>query len=65
MLALARTLHSSLEFRQGSVEGLPFPHATFDAVVGNFVILHVGRPERAIAECARVLKPGGRLAFSV
>ena len=65
MLALASTLHPSLEFRHGSVEELPFPDAVFDAVVGNFVILHVGRPDRAVAECARVLKPGGRLAFSV
>jgi SAM-dependent methyltransferase len=35
-----------------------------DAVVGNFVILHVGRPERAAAEAVRVLRPGGSLALS-
>lgn len=65
MVALARSLHPDLEFRHGDAERLPFPDNAFDAIVGNFVILHLGRPERAVAECARVLKPGGRLALSV
>lgn len=65
MVAFAQTLHPHLEFRQGTVEDLAFPDAAFDAVVANFAILHVGRPECAAAECARVLKPGGRMAFSV
>jgi SAM-dependent methyltransferase len=34
-------------------------------VVANFVLLHVGRPERAAAEFARVLRPGGKVALSV
>jgi SAM-dependent methyltransferase len=33
-------------------------------VVGNFAILHVGRPERVAGEAARVLAPGGMLALS-
>jgi SAM-dependent methyltransferase len=65
MVALARRLHPELEFRQGDAEALPFEDGSFDAVVANFLILHIGRPERAAAEFARVLAPGGRLALTV
>lgn len=64
MVALARRLRPEIEFRQGDVEGLPFADGSFDAVLANFLILHVGRPEQAAAELTRVLKPGGRLALS-
>ncbi len=63
MAGLARRLHPSLEFRQAEAEALPFEDGSFDAVVGNFVIFHVGRPERAVEEFVRVLAPGGRLAI--
>jgi ubiquinone/menaquinone biosynthesis C-methylase UbiE len=65
MLELARRLHPGLDFRPGSAEELPFPDWSFDAVVGNFVMLHLGRPEQAAAEFARVLVPGGRVALTV
>lgn len=65
MISLARRLHPQLEFRSGDAEALPFPDGSFDAVVGNFVMLHLGRPEQAAAEFARVLAPGGRLALTV
>lgn len=65
MISLARRLHPQLEFRPGDAEALPFPNGSFDAVVGNFVLLHLGRPEQAAAECARVLSAGGRLALTV
>ncbi len=64
MLALARRLHPRLEFRHADAEWLPFPDRQFDAVVGNFAILHLGHPEQAVAEFARVLVPGGHLALS-
>ncbi len=54
-----------LDFREGDAEALPFPDACFDAVVCNFGILHFGRPERALAEAHRVLRSGGRFAFTV
>ena len=38
---------------------LPFPDGEFDAVIGNFVLNHVGRPRTALAELRRVLRPGG------
>ena len=65
MIAVARRLHPQLEFRPGDAEALPLPDESFDAVVGNFVLLHLGRPEQAAAQFVRVLAPGGRLALTV
>ena len=64
MVALAHRLHPEIEIRQADAERLPFASESFDAVLGNFLILHVGRPERVAAELARILRPGGRLALS-
>jgi SAM-dependent methyltransferase len=65
MIALARERHPQLDFRFGNAEELPFADGSFDAVVGNFVLLHVGRPERAVSEFARVMDAGGRVALTV
>lgn len=49
-------------FETAAVEALPFPDATFDAVLGTLMLHHLtdeGR-HRGIAEIGRVLKPGGR-----
>jgi SAM-dependent methyltransferase len=64
MVDLARRLSPEIEFRQADAERLPFGAGSFDAVLGNFLILHVGRPERVAVELARVLRPGGRLALT-
>src|SRR3954469_24434352 len=64
MIARARSAHPELDFRRADAHDLPFADASFDAVVANFAIMHLSRPERAIAECARVLRPGGRLALT-
>ena len=65
MIDLARRLHPDVDFLQADAHALPFEDSSFDAVVGNFVILHLGRPEQAAAEFVRVLVPGGRLALTV
>ena len=65
MLERARLHHPELDFVQGDVEALPFAVQSFDAVLGNFILLHLGRPERAAEEFVRVLAPGGRLALTV
>ena len=64
MVALARRRHPGIRFEQADAQRLPFAAGTMDAVVGNFVILHIGHPETAAGEAARVLRPGGRLALS-
>src|SRR5205809_6238429 len=58
-------LSPEIEFREGDAEALPFPEASFDAVVMNFGMLHLAHPERAVAEAFRVLSAGGRFAFTV
>ncbi len=64
MLAAARArLRSTdnVELRRGSLEALPIEDATLDAATMMLVLHHVASPGAAIAEAARVLKPGGRL----
>jgi ubiquinone/menaquinone biosynthesis C-methylase UbiE len=64
MVARARAEHPGVEFRRADAQSLPFEDGAFDAVVGNFGLPHFGRPELAVAEGARVLAPGGRLALT-
>jgi SAM-dependent methyltransferase len=64
MIALASERHPHLTFREADAEDLPFDRATFDAVVCNFGLGHFPNAMRAVAECSRVLVPGGRLAMS-
>lgn len=47
----------------GDVYKIPFPDASFDVVTAMDLLEHVEEPERAIAEFARVLRPGGQLFF--
>ena len=65
MVAHAQQFHPSIDFREGDAEQLPLGNGLFDAAVMNFGILHLGRPEQALAEAWRVLRAGGRFAFSV
>ncbi len=65
MVAKARELFPHLSFEEGDAQALPFPDETFEAVVMNFGLLHLGRPEQAIAEAYRVLRHGGRFGFTV
>lgn len=46
-------------FARSTAEALPFADATFDVVVMSEVIEHLLRPELAVWEVARVLRPGG------
>ena len=65
MVAQARLLHPDVDFREGDAEELPLGNGLFEAEVMNFGILHVARPEQALVEAQRVLRSGGRFAFSV
>jgi ubiquinone/menaquinone biosynthesis C-methylase UbiE len=64
-VSLARKRHPTLQFEQADAESLPFEPATFDAVVSAFGICHLPNPDLALREAHRVLKTGGRVAFSV
>lgn len=54
----------SVDWREGDAENLPFDDGSFDVVVSQFGHIFAPRPEVAIAEMLRVLKPGGTIAFS-
>lgn len=64
MLAEARRRHPQLRFEEGDAEALPYPDGVSDAVVSNFGIHHMPRPEEALRQALRVLRPGGRFAFT-
>jgi ubiquinone/menaquinone biosynthesis C-methylase UbiE len=65
MVAEARRQHPTLDFREGDAEELPFADDSFHAVVMNFGLLHLPRPERAVREAHRVLRARGRFGFTV
>jgi SAM-dependent methyltransferase len=60
----ARIASVEIEFREGDVEALPFEDAAFDVVLSQFGHMFAPRPEIALAEMLRVLKPGGTIAFA-
>jgi SAM-dependent methyltransferase len=62
---LARKRVPAAIFRQGDAENLPFENASFDAVVSGFTVNHLPHAERTFAEAWRVLRPGGRFAYTV
>ena len=52
----------ALPFQQNSIEKTG---GLFDAVVCNFGVLHLGEPQKFFSEAFRVLRPGGKLGFTV
>lgn len=55
---------TNVRFERGEAQALPFPDATFDAVVCRLSIHHFSEPERVVAEMARVVSPGGRVVVA-
>jgi ubiquinone/menaquinone biosynthesis C-methylase UbiE len=61
--ATAAELGLDVHTEPADAEQLPFPDESFHLVLGHAVLHHVPNLPAALAECARVLKPGGTLAF--
>jgi SAM-dependent methyltransferase len=64
MLDEARRRSPGFTFVEADAHELPFPDESFDAVTMSFGILHLSKPEVALAEACRVLVPQGRFAFT-
>jgi SAM-dependent methyltransferase len=54
----------AVAFTEGDAEALPYPDASFDVVLSQYGHIFAPRPAVVLAEMLRVLKPGGRIAFS-
>jgi SAM-dependent methyltransferase len=54
----------NVEVLEGDMHALPLPDAGFDLVVLMHALTYAARPAQAVAEAARVLRPGGRLLLS-
>ncbi|MGH3255354.1 MAG: methyltransferase domain-containing protein [Streptosporangiaceae bacterium] len=65
LLGVARARLPQADLREGDMESLPFGDAVFDAVVGVNAFQFAGDPRRALAEAARVARPGGRVVASL
>ncbi|MBY5986646.1 class I SAM-dependent methyltransferase [Roseovarius atlanticus] len=68
MLSAAEALSAGCEpqpvFREAAAEALPFENASFDGVMSTYGVIFAADPGAAVAEMARVLRPGGRLALA-
>lgn len=57
-------LQHLVDFRHGSALAMPFADTSFDVVIGQEAFAHVPDKPRLIAECARVARQGGIIAFT-
>jgi len=65
MLAVARELAPTIDWRQGVAESLPFPDRSFDAVVSQFGLMFFSDRRQALREMLRVLTSDGRVSVAV
>ncbi|WP_428927824.1 class I SAM-dependent methyltransferase [Marinibacterium sp. SX1] len=61
LLDRARALHPEGTYHQGQAEALPFGDGVFDMAISYLTLIDIADYRAAIAEMARVLRPGGRL----
>lgn len=57
-------LEALVDFVQGDATAMPLPDAAFDVVMSQEAFLHIPDKAAVIGECARVVKPGGTIAFT-
>ena len=65
MVEAARARYPSVVFKQGDAETLDLDTGCLDAVICAFGLNHLPNPEKAISEAFRVLRPGGKYAFTM
>jgi len=53
-----------VQFQEADAENLPFPEASFDAVMSTFGVMFTPNQDQAASELARVCKPGGRIGLA-
>lgn len=58
-------VQTRIHFSQADAENLKFPSNFFDHLILKHVLQNVYHPRRALRECARVLKPGGKIIIAV
>ena len=63
-LTQATGLAERVDFVQGNALEMPFEDNSFSCVIGQEAFAHIPNKKQLISECARVLKPGGRMVFS-
>jgi ArsR family transcriptional regulator len=56
--------YPNVEVHEADMHALPFGSGSFDLVVLMHALTYAAKPAQAVAEAARVLKPGGRLLLS-
>jgi SAM-dependent methyltransferase len=59
-LTATRYMNATVGFAAADACHIPFPDACFDATFCVAVLQHIGEVPKALAECARVTKPGGK-----
>jgi arsenite methyltransferase len=67
MLRVARHnlgMFQNVDYRVGDGTAIPLDDSSVDAALANMYLHHVDDPPRAVAEIARVLRPGGRLVIT-
>ena len=57
-------LDDRVTFQQANALELPFVDGVFDVVISQEPFCHIPDKDRLVAQCARVLKPGGRVVFT-
>ena len=62
--ARAQAEGHAIRFQEADAENLPFPDASFDAVMSTFGVMFTPNQDKAASELARVCKPGGRIGLA-
>ncbi|MEQ1571185.1 MAG: class I SAM-dependent methyltransferase, partial [Myxococcota bacterium] len=64
LLEVARAAVPAATFRRGTAEAIPADDRSFELAVSSFALIFCPEPQRAAAELARVIRPGGRFLMS-